>query len=81
MNILESINSTIEKQLSESLQLSAGIPYMMRHDGEVLGISFSKDGLRDHPYVVDRVRRNSAQFLSDTLRDRLPCLKWFYKNT
>ena len=81
MNILESINSAVEKQLNESVQLGADIPYMMRHNGEVLEISFSKDGLRDHPYVVDRVRRTSAQFLSDTLHDKLPCLKWFYKNT
>lgn len=81
MNILESINSAVEKQLNESVQLGADIPYMMRHNGEVLEISFSRDRLRDHPYVVDRVRRNSAQFLSDTLHDKLPCLKWFYKNT
>ena len=80
-SIFESMNEAMEQQLSESVRLAVDTPYMMRHNGEILEISFSKDGLRDHPYVVDRVRRNSIQFLSDTLHDKLPCLQWFYKNT
>ena len=80
-SVFESMNKAIEQQLKESVGLAVDTPYMMRHDGQVLEISFSKDGLRDHPYVVDRVRRNSRQFLSDTLHDKLPCLEWFYKNT
>ncbi len=75
------MNEAIEQQLNESVGLAVDIPYMMRHSGQVLEISFAKDGLRDHPYVVDRVRRNSTQFLSDTLHDKLPCLHWFYRNT
>ncbi len=79
--VFESMNKAMEQQLKESVGLAVDTPYMMRHDGQVLEISFSRDGLRDHPYVVDRVRRNSRQFLSDTLHDKLPCLEWFYKNT
>lgn len=79
---IQMINESIDKALLErALPPKSGTPYMMRNDGEVFEVSYSERGPVDHPYIVDRARRQERDFIPDSLTEMRKCFKWFFDHT